>query len=71
LSVVSNVRLLLFDILGREVVTLVNELNPVGKYSVTWNGRDNSNNLMPSGVYIYQLFVNGVAVEARKLIVNK
>jgi methionine-rich copper-binding protein CopC len=59
-SVPSNsaVRLEIFDILGRQVSTLVDkELRP-GDYSVTWNGTDNSNNPVASGIYFYRLTTN-------------
>jgi hypothetical protein len=44
------VSLKVFDILGREVATLVNEFKKTGSYSVEWNG-----NNLPSGVYFYRL----------------
>lgn len=42
-----------FDVLGREVATLVNEWKDAGRYSVEFNGSS-----LASGVYIYQLRVN-------------
>jgi len=39
-----------FDILGREVVTLLNEVRPAGVYKMTWNA-----STLPSGVYFYRL----------------
>ncbi len=50
LSAFSHVILKIYDILGREVSTLVNEEKPVGIYEVTWNAVD-----LTSGVYFYQL----------------
>ncbi len=45
-----NVRLIIYDVLGRQVATLVNEqLNP-GAYEVTWDAAN-----YPSGVYFYRL----------------
>lgn len=49
LPVQSFVSLKIFDPLGREVETLVNEERAAGSYDVVWNGK----NL--SGVYFYQL----------------
>ncbi len=46
----SLVKLAVYDLLGREVAVLVNEINKPGKYSVKW-GSDN----LPSGVYIYRI----------------
>lgn len=51
LAKVSFVQLKIYDILGREVKTLVNEFKPAGKHIINY---DASN--MPSGVYFYQIF---------------
>ncbi|MCK9280553.1 MAG: T9SS type A sorting domain-containing protein [Melioribacteraceae bacterium] len=40
----------IFDILGREIITLVNEIKEAGTHKVTWNGIG-----LASGVYIYKL----------------
>ncbi len=39
-----------YDLLGREVATLVNEEKPAGEYEVEFNGVN-----LPSGIYFYQL----------------
>ncbi len=50
----SNVTLKVFDILGKEVAILVNELQTPGSYQVKWNAED-----LSSGIYFYQIKVNG------------
>jgi len=50
-----NVQLKIYDILGKEVVTLVNEVKQPGKYSVNWNGQDTFGKKVSSGIYFYQL----------------
>jgi len=50
----SHVRLVVCDVLGREVRTLVDEEKQPGRYSVTF---DASN--LPTGVYLYRLSVSG------------
>ena len=58
----GKVVLKVYDILGKEVATLVNEYKDAGKYSATFSVEDgfsngsNSTNL-PSGIYIYELRV--------------
>jgi hypothetical protein len=47
------IRLIIYDILGREIATLVNEELEPGTYEVEW---DTSNN--PSGVYFYKLIMS-------------
>lgn len=51
----SNVKLEVFDILGRLVITLYNDKLNSGSYSIIWNGTDNSSNPVSSGVYFYRL----------------
>jgi len=47
---IEPVRIIIYDILGREVTTLVNEQLSPGKYEVTWDASDHS-----SGVYYYRI----------------
>ncbi|MBU1677810.1 MAG: VCBS repeat-containing protein, partial [Bacteroidetes bacterium] len=49
LPTLSTVRLTIYDILGREVVTLVNEEIPAGYHEVIWNGRNGHNQTVSSG----------------------
>ncbi|MBF8295981.1 MAG: hypothetical protein HW389_2526 [Bacteroidetes bacterium] len=52
LSAVSNVTLKVCDVLGKEIATLVNDVQQPGIYTVQWDG-----SLYPSGVYFYRLSV--------------
>ena len=45
----------IYNILGQEVRTLVNEIQEPGYYTVTWDGRDDSGQHVASGVYFYRL----------------
>jgi hypothetical protein len=56
------VSLKVFDLVGREIVTLVNETKPAGTYSVLWNA-----DKLPSGIYLYRLNAGGSSI-ARKMI---
>jgi len=55
----------IFNLLGEEVTTLVNEMLPAGTYRIGWNA-----NSSPSGVYFYQLQA-GDFTETKKLILLK
>lgn len=66
----SRTELKVYDILGREVVTLLkDELKP-GYYSVEWNGKNNYGIPVASGMYIYRLTA-GKFVETKKMIMMK
>jgi subtilisin family serine protease len=62
LPALSSVVLKVYDVLGREVATLVNEKKAAGTYSVTWNASS-----MSSGVYFYRLQA-GEYSETKKLL---
>ena len=64
------VELKVFDILGREVIELVNEEFAPGSYSVGWNGRNNSGVQVPSGLYIYIIRV-GEFISSKKMMLIK
>ncbi len=59
------VKLAIYDILGREVIILVNEQLKPGTYEVAW---DASN--YPSGVYFYKLSANGF-VQTKRMVLIK
>ncbi|MFZ1321167.1 MAG: FG-GAP-like repeat-containing protein [Ignavibacteria bacterium] len=54
LGVKGKVNLTVFDILGNEVTTLVNEVQESGNYSVEFSA-STGNNYLPSGVYYYRM----------------
>ena len=56
LAVGSHVSLKVYDVLGNEVATLVNEEKPAGKYHVSFNALSTTNNQpIASGIYFYKL----------------
>jgi len=51
----AHVKLVVIDLLGREIRELVDGNRKAGYHSVIWDGRDNAGNAVPSGIYIYQI----------------
>ncbi len=54
-SVTSHVSLIIYDILGKEITTLINKMEKTGVYTVVWNGKNSAGRRVGSGVYYYQL----------------
>ncbi len=52
------VSLVIYDLTGKEVVTLFNGRRLAGEHRLTWNGRDHLGQPVASGVYFYRLQVN-------------
>jgi flagellar hook assembly protein FlgD len=50
-----DVRVAVYDALGRRVQVLVDERTPAGRHTVQWNGRDASGRALASGLYFIRL----------------
>ena len=65
-----HISLKIFNVLGKEVRTLVDEVMEPGVYTATWDGCDESGKEVGSGVYLYRLEVGSI-IEAKKLTLLK
>jgi len=54
----SVVKLVIYNIRGQRVATILDELKEAGEHFVIWNGRDFRGEPLPSGTYFYQLTTN-------------
>jgi len=63
----GNVSLKIFDVLGREVITLVNQEQGNGIYRVEWNGDNDFGVKVSSGIYFYRI-ESGSFVETKKMM---
>ncbi|MBD3162892.1 MAG: T9SS type A sorting domain-containing protein, partial [Candidatus Eisenbacteria bacterium] len=63
----GKVRLVLYDVQGRAVRTLVDGERSAGAHSILWDGRDGRGGRVSSGIYFTRLEANG-KTEVRKLI---
>ena len=59
------VKLIVYDVLGKEVATLVNEKLKAGVYEVRFDAGD-----LPSGVYFYKLETGNIK-ETKKMLLTK
>lgn len=63
----TPVRIVVFNLLGKQIITLLNEEKVPGSYRVLWDGRDKSGNAVASGIYLYRLSGDN-ASRTRKLV---
>jgi len=61
----SNVKLIVYDILGNEVATLVNERKNAGSYEVEFDGSN-----LASGIYIYKLSTGNFSETKRMMLIK-
>jgi hypothetical protein len=66
----TNVQLKIYDILGREIKTLVNSEQAAGNCRVEWNGTDDHGVQVTSGIYIYRI-ITGEFVQTKKMMFLK
>ena len=65
----ANVHIAVYDMMGRQVDTLVDQNMGAGSYTATWNGRDAGGNQVASGVYLYKIVAgNFVASKVMTLL---
>lgn len=64
------VRLEIYDILGRRVNALVNEIQDAGQYETRWDATGSHGRPVPSGIYFYRLTTQGFA-ETKKMVLMK
>ena len=71
LNVMGDVKLVIYNMLGQEVKTLINRSNiSAGSYSVNWDGIDNMGQKVSDGVYLYKLQV-GENLITKKMVLLK
>ena len=66
----AHVKIVIYDILGREVIELVNQQMPAGHQTLTWNTRNFFGQPVSAGIYFYQIQASGF-IKTRKMVLLK
>ncbi len=70
----SKVVVKIYNILGQEVMTLVNKQQSAGYYSLNWNGKNDKGSQVTSGIYIYRIVAKSADktfVKSKKMMLIK
>ncbi|RPI12951.1 MAG: T9SS C-terminal target domain-containing protein [Ignavibacteriae bacterium] len=65
LAMSNNVRLIIYDVMGREAAMLVNQKQNAGTYEIEWNA-----STYPSGVYFYKLEAGGFVMSKKMVLIK-
>ncbi len=71
MQVPGNATLEVYNIKGQKVKTLVDEYKNAGDHIITWNGNNDSNQSVASGIYFYKMKVDGKLSGTKKMILMK
>ena len=66
----SRVTLSVFNLIGQEVVRLVDRLEERGTHRVAWDGSDGNGNVVPAGFYFYKLDTGEVEALGRLRVLS-
>ncbi|MCX6248562.1 MAG: aryl-sulfate sulfotransferase [Bacteroidetes bacterium] len=66
----KQITLVVYDLSGNIVKSLVNTRYPKGEYSVVWNGTDDSGNQVPGGMYLYVLMGDNKTITKKMIRIN-
>ena len=64
------VSLVVYNVLGQQVRTLVNAPMTAGQYSLSWDGRNDAGSALSSGVYFYRLQAGSMAIVKKMLLLK-
>ena len=70
LPVTDAVSLTIYDILGREIIRLVDQTQAAGFHQVIWNGLDKAGSQVSSGIYLYRLQTSTFS-QVQKMILSR
>ena len=64
------IRLNIYNILGKKVSTLLNNVMSPGKHKIEWNAKDNEGNPVASGIYFYELSSSSFTARKKMLLIR-
>lgn len=66
----EQVTLIIYNMLGRKIRTLVNRAHPVGQYTIIWDGKNDSGLEVTTGMYVYRLQCKGYNLSRKMLLLQ-
>ncbi len=65
-----RVKIVIYNLLGKEIITLIEKKQPAGHYRLVWDGNDRNGNPVSSGIYHYQMTSDNYS-STRKMLLLK
>ncbi|MCK4358219.1 MAG: T9SS type A sorting domain-containing protein [Candidatus Cloacimonetes bacterium] len=64
----GKVSIEIYNLLGQKIKTIINEEKQPGKYYVFWNGTNESNQKLPSGIYFYKMSAGNYSLTKKTIL---
>jgi flagellar hook assembly protein FlgD len=64
----QQVNLSIYNLLGQQVITLVNEQRSIGRHSIKWYGRDKMGMSIANGIYFVHMVTSMGKVQTKKVM---
>jgi hypothetical protein len=71
LANVTDVKITIYNVMGQKVITLLDENQVAGRYSIQWNGQDRFGQHVSSGVYLYRIEAGDKFIKTKKMMFLK
>ena len=66
----ANVTVSVYNLMGQQIIDLVNRYHDAGFHQVVWSGKDNVGNTVPSGVYFYRVTTKDESLTGKMLLMK-
>lgn len=66
----AEVNLSIYDIIGQTVKTLIDKNLPAGRHSILWDGKNDTGDLLSSGIYLYRMQYMGKVQTKRMVLIR-
>ena len=66
----AHVKLVIYNVMGQRIRTLIDVEKKADTYRTTWDGRDSFGNLVATGVYFYQLDTKNSVITKKMLLIK-
>lgn len=70
LSNTANVKIVVYDLTGREVLTILDKEMTAGVHSVIWNGKNRSGSYVPNGIYFFRIISGNNSVTGKTMLIR-
>jgi hypothetical protein len=70
LPAAGNVKLSIYNLFGQKIKTLIDSFQNTGEHSIVWDGTDDGNNPVSSGIYFYRLETNGMNLQRKMMLIR-